>query len=470
MIRRVLFALHRVLGTLLSLLFLVWFLSGFVMLFHTFPRVTIQDKYLHLDPIQGELPAIDSLELSSSLSRLKLTLYGERVIFDAGTISQPTYSEVEAYARKWCNAPILKVDTLTELEQWIPFSRLQKEMPIYKYYFSDVDKHQLYLSSKTGEALQFTNKESRFWAWLGPIPHWLYFTSLRQNAQQWVDVVVWLSALGAIMCITGAVLGIRSFLKYYYRRKRVRTPYKKPLYKWHHLVGFFFGFFAFTFVFSGMMSLVEIPQWIAKVHNPNLATALQKREVVLANYKADYRTILQQYKGQVKQIEWASWGDIPLYKAVINNEMLLFDASSVEARLLVIDEPLVIAQLSKIHSEPFSVSLLTEYDNYYVDRKKRMPLPVYKVDVSDSDNSTYYIAPKTAATTYFNTNSKIRRYSYQALHSFKLGFLVKKPVLWSAIMWITMLGGTILSFTGVWLGIRYIKRKLREIKKNISKI
>ena len=30
--------IHRILGTALSILFLVWFLSGLVMIYHTFPR------------------------------------------------------------------------------------------------------------------------------------------------------------------------------------------------------------------------------------------------------------------------------------------------------------------------------------------------------------------------------------------------------------------------------------------------
>jgi len=37
MFSRIMFTIHRVLGTLLSVLFLMWFVSGIVMIYHGFP-------------------------------------------------------------------------------------------------------------------------------------------------------------------------------------------------------------------------------------------------------------------------------------------------------------------------------------------------------------------------------------------------------------------------------------------------
>ena len=112
-----------------------------------------------------------------------------------------------------------------------------------------------------------------------------------------------------------------------------------------------------------------------------------------------------------------------------------------------------------------TIVLMHEYDNYYVDKKNRLPLPVYKVNVSDADNSTYYINPENGNIQYFNTNTKVRRYTYQALHSFKLGFLVKHPVPWNIIMWTTMIGGTLVSITGCWLGVKYVRRLMKSRKR-----
>lgn len=107
--------------------------------------------------------------------------------------------------------------------------RLKEEFPIYKFHFADPERHELYISSKSGEVLQYTDKNSRFWAWLGAIPHWVYFTSLRQDAELWIKVVVWLSGIGCVMCIAGIYLGIRDFRLA--RRRHLISPYKKFWYK-----------------------------------------------------------------------------------------------------------------------------------------------------------------------------------------------------------------------------------------------
>jgi hypothetical protein len=457
------------------------------MIYHTFPKVANRDKYAHMDAINDSIPQVNNvlnrIDSSVVINRLSLKANENTSFFEVAasdktfrlpadnsqdSISKPDYNQIQSYAQKWSQGEIIRVDTLYELEQWIPFGYLRKDFPIYKFYFDDEEKHQLYVSSLTGEALQFTNKNNRFWAWVGAIPHWVYFTSLRQNSQLWVDVVVWLSGIGCIMCIAGIILGIRSYIKQYRRKKKWETPYKKFAYKWHHILGFFFGLFVFTFVFSGMMSLAKVPQWMVKVHNPEIQDLLFEPDPVnVSNYNLDYQKILDEYPGRVKSIEWASFGDVPLYSVIIDNKVHVFNASDTILLPLTISEEMIKNKLSKIHQEAITITQLDAYDNYYVGTSNHLPLPVYKVDVADADNSTYYINSKNGNTRYYNTNTKVRRWSYQALHSFELGFLVKRPVLWNIVMWTTMIGGTLVSVTGVWLGVRYIRRLIKRFTKHI---
>ena len=441
-----------------------------------------------MDTLQGDMPALDSILANNipndkEISALTLKSYAGTPFFEvktsdsiykipvnSNTILKTTsdYKEIENYAQRWCQAEIIKVDTLRKLEQWIPFGHLRKDFPIYKFYFDDEGKSQLYVSSVSGEALQFTDKDSRFWSWLGAIPHWVYFTSLRQDSQQWVNVVVWLSGIGSIMCIAGLVLGIRLYIKEYRRKKKLKSPYRKFAYKWHHVLGFVFGIFVFIFVFSGMMSLAKVPEWIVKVHNPSAEKKLYSKQKIETNtYTLDYRPLFEKYPDQIKSIEWSSFGQKPIYKVVINDRLQTIDASDTSVINIQLDEATIKSRISLLHKEPMVISLMDEYDNYYVGLTDHLPLPVYKVQVGDADNSTYYINPKNGNTRYFNNNTKVRRWSYQSLHSFKFKFLAERPVLWNIVMWTTMIGGTLVSLTGVWLGFRYIKRKIKRLKKYI---
>ena len=487
MLRKILYSIHRVLGCVLCIMFLVWFLSGFVMIYHTFPRVSNIDKYTHMDNLPQNITPVDSIikTLPEGTLFLKFSLksYAEKAFYEGmsmeginrfsadGTTSGktelvPSYGEIESYAKKWNTSEIVKVDTLCELEQWIPFSYLQKDFPIYKFYFGDEDKHQLYLSSQTGEALQFTSKDKRFWAWLGPIPHWVYFTSLRQNSQLWTDVLIGLSGLGCIMCIVGIIMGIRSFIVRRLRKNKWETPYRKFVYKWHHILGFVFGIFVFTFVFSGMMSLADVPNWMIKVHNPSIQESMFfPQPVNFKNYRLDVQKLVSSYPEEIKSVEWASFGKKPLYKIIVGTKQLTIDASTDSLKLLNLNETDIRSNLAQTHSETMKVSLMTEYDNYYVGLTDHLPLPIYKVEVADTDNSTYYINPENASIRYFNTNSKAHKWTYQALHSYKFSFLAEHPILWNIVMWTTMIGGTLVSITGVWLGIKYLIRKIKKGKK-----
>ncbi|WP_461825935.1 PepSY domain-containing protein [Dysgonomonas sp.] len=482
MFKRICYTIHRMLGTILSILFLMWFLSGFVMIYHTFPRVKPSDCYRIMQALPDSISGNDSiLNVISGLKTMKLNLKVidmqpvYQIITEDSTYYMPeftsesgakSFDRLTEYAGLWCDASIEKVDTLTQLDQWIPFGQLKKDMPIYKFYFADKDKHELYVSSKSGEALQFTDKDSRFWAWLGPIPHWIYFTSLRQNTDLWSNTIVVLCVIGLIVCISGIILGIRAYITQYKSKKKLRSPYKKTFYKWHHILGFFFGIFVFTFTFSGMMSLVGIPDWMVKTHDRGLMRKVMSNgSVSLDRYKYDCNEILKNYRESVKSIDWDSFGDIPLYKVTTDTGVVVLNASSENISILNLTEQDVRRRFEKIHGQEVKVSLLTDFDNYYLSRKMESPLPVYKVEVNDADGSVSYVNPQTGSVRYYNNSSRVSKWTYRALHAYSIKGLVDRPVLWNIVMWTTMIGGTLVSFTGLYLGVRYIKRKFRKNKK-----
>ena len=76
---------------------------------------------------------------------------------------------------------------------------------------------------------------------------------------------------------------------------------------------------------------------------------------------------------------------------------------------------------------PVEVSLLTEYDNYYISLKNALPLPVYKIKVRDADKSCYYLDPVDGSCRYFNENTRYRVWMYKGLHCFSTVFFCPAP-------------------------------------------
>lgn len=108
--------------------------------------------------------------------------------------------------------------------------------------------------------------------------------------------------------------------------------------------------------------------------------------------------------------------------------------------------------------------LLKEYDNYYYSRHNDKELPVLRVyTVNDI---AYYINPKTAQVVYkCGTKNRIQRWIYHGLHSLDFSFLAWNRPLWDIVLIILLLGGTILSFSAVGLGVKFVKRKNRRRKR-----
>ena len=81
--------IHRILGTALSILFLVWFLSGLVMIYHTFPRADRADKRAKMDILSPEnLPSLDQIEKTFTAERADKPCYLKQ-LFGTNCFSSP---------------------------------------------------------------------------------------------------------------------------------------------------------------------------------------------------------------------------------------------------------------------------------------------------------------------------------------------------------------------------------------------
>lgn len=475
--------IHKVLGLLLSILFLMWFLSGIVMIYHSFPKVNQKLKLARQQSLQHKLPSVDALlyTLSDSvcLRGLSVDMYLDRPVFhlkgkgvadfyaDAlQEVEKPDFTLICRLVRQLCDGKVERVDTLYKLDQWIPFGYLKKEFPIYKFYFGDRERHELYVSSQTGKVLQMTDRSSRFWAWLGAIPHWVYFTFLRQHQQAWIDFVAWTAGLGALMCFSGLWTG--GWIFWRNRRNGLRSPYKKRWARWHHTSGMIFGFFALTFVFSGMMSLVDLPGWMQKGRQNVPEMSFRGREGGLLSpdrYVLDYRKIVDRLQ-EVKSIEWTSFGGHPYYLVHTAEGRKNIDAADTSALLpFRITEEMVRETIVRIHGKEVKYSLerMTEFDKDYYSRRGMLSLPVYKVIVDDELNTRHYFNPETLYHRLTDDNGRLKGLLYQGLHSLNFKYLTDRPVLWNIVMYVLMIGGTFLSLSGVVLTLKWLGRKWKNL-------
>ena len=105
---------------------------------------------------------------------------------------------MERIASAWTGQPAsaATVEPIEEVDQWTVQSRLRDVRPLWKYSWPNGE--QVYVSEATGEVVQYTTTASRLGAYVGAIPHWLYFTPLRKHGPQWSRLVIWSSGIGTV--------------------------------------------------------------------------------------------------------------------------------------------------------------------------------------------------------------------------------------------------------------------------------
>ena len=362
------------------------------------------------------------------------------------------------------NVHASEVEKMEELDQWVPRVKYLKHLPIYNVKFDDNENTRVYISSLSGEVISLTTNSDRFWAWIGAIPHWIYFRNIRIHRDIWAQLVSWLAGLGFLMALTGIITGFTRSRK---KPKAKSKRFKNKWYNYHYYLGLTFGLFVCTWVFSGFMSMTPF-KWIpSTVLSQQNVVKWQKSEFKLNSFSNDrWDSFLKQTAG--KKIQESNF-------CLYNNTLFTRTHSNTSTILISLDQFSYTPDLTDYKN---SIStffptdsivetlILSEYDNYYYSRQHDKSLPIIRI--STASNLAYYIDPKTTEMVYkCATKNRVERWIYHGLHSFDFAFLTSKGILRDIIMIFLLLGGTGLSLTATGLGIKFIRRKVRKRLKKI---
>jgi hypothetical protein len=368
-------------------------------------------------------------------------------------------------ASAWTRQPIMqaKQESVEEADQWTVQDNLRDLMPLWKYSWPDGE--QVYVSAATGEVVQYTTSASRFWAYLGAIPHWLYFTPLRKHGLAWTRLVIWSSGIGTIGATLGIAIGIWMYspAKRYRRAGRPTSiPYRGQK-RWYLILGLLFGIAAITWAFSGMLSLDPFPIHAEDVNTAGMSGALRgPLQLDVFRSKPPWQALAEIANLKVKQLELVSFAGDSVYIATLAPG----DTRIIPVRggAIAQFDPNRIIQIVKNAAGANTlgeIRVMNDYDAYYLDRRHERPLPVVLVRLNDAHHTRYYIDPKTASVAgYYSSHAWTTRWLYHGLHSLDLPWLYQHRPLWDIIVISFMLGGAALSITSVILASRVLSRKL----------
>ena len=146
-----LFKIHKITGLSVVIFFSMWFLTGIVLVYHPYPKVSEKLLFSKKETLPSSLPELSSVlsKTDGEVKSLSLKQFQGQTLFSLDKAPDVTFDLVEKVAKHWIDAPIKRVDTLRQREQWVLFTKYDKELPIYKFYFDDAQKHELFISGRT---------------------------------------------------------------------------------------------------------------------------------------------------------------------------------------------------------------------------------------------------------------------------------------------------------------------------------
>jgi uncharacterized iron-regulated membrane protein len=479
---RVLRWLHRWLGVTAGLVMALWCLSGFVMMYVSYPYFGDAERWPTLPPLSAQgccvLPA-EALPADTLLAGWSVRMLGATPVLRVapdfrahGVLDAPAAfnlatgarletldaTQAATAARDYGRARGITAEPAFErtlaYDQWT-VQGIRGRAPLHKFAFGDAARTEVYVSSSSGEVLQATTRRVRFWNWLGAVPHWLYPTVLRANGALWSEVVIWTSVVGTVLTVLGVWLGI---VRLGQRRRGRLSPYR-GLWEWHHVSGLIFGVLTLTWLVSGLLSMNP---WglLEGRSGPEERRALAGAALGWQRWSADLghavARIGEQMPGVVELRSAPLAGEPFIVAANARGERRRFDVRGEPAPLGVPELQRAIAVLGDDEGAP---ELLAEGDDYFYRHKSNaVPLPVYRAQLAGPEAVSVYLDPVGGGVLLAVDGAQRQyRWWHSALHRLDFRGIRARP-LWDLVVLTLLAGVTVVCVTGVWLSWRVLRR------------
>jgi hypothetical protein len=482
---------------------LLWFVSGVVMMYVGYPKLTTAERLERLPVLDGAAVRVDfaqalrsaGLDMPPKAVRLTSVAGAPRWILDAdkarviavdattGARVAPV-STTDAIAAVTAFAPDARAQASGPIREdaWTHSRALDAHRPLHVVHTDDPERTQWYVSAATGEVVRDATATERGWNWIGAWLHWLY--PLRGGAVDawWHDTVVWLSVVSTALAATGVVVGVWRWRFSGRYKSGSKSPYRQAMPRWHHWSGLVFGVLAVTWIFSGLMSMNPWKVFDSHAHGGGGKPAVDVAAftggpLVPATFTRSAAEAIDAFRAagfavrelEARRVDGTGWW---LGFDAAGRTRLLRAQAETAAEVIERLDPAQLAALAPrlipgarvVRSETLEAHDFWWYARVphtmlgHVERR----LPMLRVAFDDPHATWVHLDPATAAVVgTLDRRGRVKRVLFALLHSWDwLPLLAHRPV-WDAALVIASAGGLALSATGVVIGWRRVGRKLR---------
>lgn len=486
-LRRLLFLGHRWLGVLLSLFMALWFVSGVVMMYVGYPKLSTEERLGRLPELAAAGCCISASQVLQALPAgfetrtLRLTtLGGEPYYVASGGKSKfaavhatngrllRTVDDDLARRSAFAFAPNARVVASQRVEEdaWTHSRAMDGHRPLFRIELADAELRYLYVSASTGEVVRDVSQTEYQWNWLGAWLHWLYPLRGGMVDHLWSEIVVYVSLLGSLLALTGLVVGVMRWRRRPYRHGS-HSPYRNQLMRWHHWLGLGFGILSLTWIASGLFSMNPWKMFDSGATRPVEQKWIPQSAVLQVDV-AGVLICFGRHGLSARELEWRPFaGDMLLQARTVSGVRLLRDAKECAPVAALAPDLLQQAGESMMPQvRLLDASWQLEYDWHYYARAahtmgghQEKPLPVLRLRFTDAAATWLYLDPASGRLVQrLDDHLRVKRWLFAFFHSWDWLPLLQRRPLWDALLVLASLGGLAISVTGALLGWRRLRR------------
>ncbi|MBS4152042.1 PepSY domain-containing protein [Stutzerimonas balearica] len=487
--KRYLYLAHRWLGIALGLFVLAWVVSGVVMLFVGYPKLTPEEHLSRLQPLSADCCIAPGAALAASgdpRTPLSLRLTGAggspRYLLDYGDgpllavdarsgkrIPHIGAAEALASARQFAGAEVRLLDRVEE-DAWTRNHALARERPLYRLQADDGEGRLLYVSSHTGLVVRDATAHERSWNLLGAWLHWLYPLREVMPKALWSVALVYGALLAAVLALLGMLIGLLRWRFTGRYRNGSHSPYPAGAGRVHHVGGLLIGVALLVWLVSGMLSME--PWGLFEKRSTIDAAALRSAPLNAGAVKTGLVSTLARLREAgiaPVELQWQVFGDQPYLLGIdARGETRILRASGSAPAQLRLERAVLERQVRQTWPEQrLHFDWLEQEDFHYYARNEpslysHLPrrLPMLRVRFDDPASTWLHLDPYSGTVIeQLDQRRRAVRWVFKLLHSWDWLPLLQRPLLRDGLLLAFSAGALVISLSGVLLGWRRLRRR-----------
>ncbi|OCX91256.1 MAG: sodium:proline symporter [Pseudomonas sp. CO183] len=499
--KRYLYLAHRWLGIGLGLFVLLWIVSGVVMLFVAYPKLTPEEHLSRLQPLSVDCCIAPGAALAASKvprTPLSLRLTGAggspRYLLDYGDgpllavdarsgkrIEHIGAAEALASARQFADGAEVRLLDRVEEDAWTRNHALARERPLYRVQADDAEGRLLYVSSHSGLVVRDATAHERAWNLLGAWLHWLYPLREVMPKALWSVALVYGALLAAVLVLLGMLIGLMRWRFAGRYRNGSHSPYPVGAGRVHHVGGLLIGVVLLVWLVSGMLSME--PWGLFEKRSTIDAAALRQAPLNAEALDTDLAAALARLRQagiEPVELQWHVLGDQPYLLGIdAGGETRILPATHSEPAQERLERALLEREVRQAWPEQqLRFEWLEQKDFHYYARSEpslysHLPrrLPLLRVRFDDPAATWLHLDPYSGTVIeQLDQRRRAVRWVFKLLHSWDWLPLLQRPLLRDGLLLASSAGMLLIAISGVLLGWRRLRGRPRRARERTARV